>query len=322
LNGGAGSGMDADLLDGLDSTRFLGVAGGSMTGDVVFSGAGVVFSNINNGKVMRMSAFGPNMGNLQIVNGSGETSVVNVTSGNFGLGTGTPTERLHVFGNAIVTGSVTAAAFVGDGSGLVNLPESGMSTNDADIRYVNVAGDSMTGALEVTNIVSGLDAGGNGRDLVIKASDTVTQYRNSGNLILRAGGGSAPQYGYSNGMVIIDNDAVARGGLEVIGAAKAPAFESPSVHGVQLGGAPSTPGADGGDLVVSGGEGQDVAGPAIPGSGGDLYLRGGGGGMRLAGGPGTNAPSGQVFIESPLHVLYLPPHGDISMGTFTNGAQP
>ena len=41
---------------------------------------------------------------------------------NVGIGTRTPSERLHVVGNIFATGSLTATSFIGDGSGLINLP--------------------------------------------------------------------------------------------------------------------------------------------------------------------------------------------------------
>ena len=42
-----------------------------------------------------------------------------------------------------------AARYVGDGSGLTNLPVTGLTTNDADSRYVNTAGDAIAGPIEL-----------------------------------------------------------------------------------------------------------------------------------------------------------------------------
>ena len=55
------------------------------------------------------------------------------SSGNVGIGTTALTERLHVNGNVIVTGSVTAASFSGDGSGLTGITAAqvgAVGTND------------------------------------------------------------------------------------------------------------------------------------------------------------------------------------------------
>jgi len=52
------------------------------------------------------------------------------TEGNVGIATTNPTSKLHIIGNARVTGIVTATSFVGDGSGLTNLPTSGPSIDD------------------------------------------------------------------------------------------------------------------------------------------------------------------------------------------------
>jgi hypothetical protein len=58
--------------------------------------------------------------------GSGEsywskTSSGIITTSNVGINTTKPTSKLHIIGNALITGIVTATKFVGDGSGLTNL---------------------------------------------------------------------------------------------------------------------------------------------------------------------------------------------------------
>ena len=53
-------------------------------------------------------------------------------------------QNVQLFGDLHVDGTLH-----GDGSGLTNLPVTGLSTNEADVLYVNTTGDSMTGALSV-----------------------------------------------------------------------------------------------------------------------------------------------------------------------------
>ena len=57
----------------------------------------------------------------------------NVNSGNVGIGTATPDEKLHVIGNEIVTGNVTAATFTGDGSGLTNVDDGDWVVSGSDV---------------------------------------------------------------------------------------------------------------------------------------------------------------------------------------------
>ena len=45
-----------------------------------------------------------------------------------GIGTTNPTVKLHVIGDARISGAVTATSFTGDGSGLTNLPSTGAAT--------------------------------------------------------------------------------------------------------------------------------------------------------------------------------------------------
>ena len=55
---------------------------------------------------------------------------------NIGIGTINPTSKLTVGGNVSVSGVVTATAFVGDGSGLTNLPGGGAATASIDLLEV------------------------------------------------------------------------------------------------------------------------------------------------------------------------------------------
>ena len=79
-------------------------------------------------------------------------------------GTNTQTFSIGNTGNASFAGSVTAGSFVKSGGtssqflmadGSVSTGGSGISQSDADIRYVNVTGDTMTGNLTVNGTVIG-----------------------------------------------------------------------------------------------------------------------------------------------------------------------
>ena len=79
------------------------------------------------------------------------------------------TGHFNMQGNAISNG-----VFVGDGSGLVNLPEVGLSTNTADGRYINAEGDTMTGAF--TNLNSAYLGGGSGTSLYLFCGENDEYY--------------------------------------------------------------------------------------------------------------------------------------------------
>ena len=54
-------------------------------------------------------------------------------------------QNICMYGDLHVSGTIN-----GDGSGLINLPVTGLTTNEADARYINTSSDTMTGPLVVS----------------------------------------------------------------------------------------------------------------------------------------------------------------------------
>ena len=80
----------------------------------------------------------------------GTTLTVDATNNRVGIGTATPTEAISVTGNATVSGSVTAASFVGDGSAITGIAvqskELGAIGTYAFCEYVGAAGALAAGS--------------------------------------------------------------------------------------------------------------------------------------------------------------------------------
>ena len=78
-------------------------------------------------------------------NGGSPTEKLRIrATGNVGIATTNPTSKLHVVGNALVTGVLTATSFSGDGSGLTNVgvDTATVSANSVDTGTLNVTGIS------------------------------------------------------------------------------------------------------------------------------------------------------------------------------------
>ena len=79
----------------------------------------------------------------------GTTLTVDATNNRVGIGTDSPTEAISVTGNATVSGSVTAASFVGDGSGITGIAvqskELGALGTYAFCEYVGALGSLAAG---------------------------------------------------------------------------------------------------------------------------------------------------------------------------------
>ncbi|HOC93458.1 MAG TPA: hypothetical protein PKH33_13970 [bacterium] len=110
-----------------------------------------------------------------------------------------------------VTGNATAGFFIGDGSQLTNVP---LSAHNHDADYVNLSGDTMTGALTVNNDIF---ATGTVMAATLQSGDTIT-----GGSIEVTGTATAAQF-FTSGALTADT-ILATSGLEVTGNATAGFF--------------------------------------------------------------------------------------------------
>ncbi len=121
----------------------------------------------------------------QIFNDQEDAYTMSVTStGNMGIGTTSPTEKLEVVGN------VAATKFIGDGSELINLP--GSTELDFLNGNVGIGTDNPTALLHLSGSESSL----HGAAAAVKISNSAT---NGGNWFLRSGatGTITPEGGFS-----------------------------------------------------------------------------------------------------------------------------
>jgi hypothetical protein len=103
------------------------------------------------------------------------------TSGNLGIGQSTPTEKLHVEGNGLFTGSVTATRFnptsssaTGNGMYLPSTNALGFSTNSINRIIIDNVGNLMYGGRNVIEASQGLATDGTAPTLQISKNDTAT----------------------------------------------------------------------------------------------------------------------------------------------------
>jgi len=86
------------------------------------------------------------------------------TEGNVGISTANPTSKLQVIGDVRIVGTVTATAFVGDGSGLTNISGSGNTANVSASTLVvsgfSTLGSISGGNLTLAGVTTGLNVSG------------------------------------------------------------------------------------------------------------------------------------------------------------------
>jgi hypothetical protein len=106
---------DADTLDGLDSTQFLGAAGGELQGDLVVRGdsgfnapgeEGVLYLGDSFNYIKAEYDFGLRLGAF----GAPEALSVEAGSGNVGIGVADPAHKLDVAGNLHTSGVLTVGS--------------------------------------------------------------------------------------------------------------------------------------------------------------------------------------------------------------------
>jgi len=116
-------------------------------------------------------------------------------------------QNICMYGDLHVSGTIN-----GDGSGLINLPVTGLTTNEADVRYFNAAGDMLTGTLNLggQNVTNAYHVYGTSSDLPnpmwIVAGARTSGVGPGGDLNLSGGPGPS---GYGNvnilnGMVAVE----------------------------------------------------------------------------------------------------------------------
>jgi hypothetical protein len=83
----------------------------------------------NNGTIRGLITYSPTSGVFSVGQSTYDVDRLNFLNSNIGIGTINPTEKLEV------TGNIKATKFIGDGSGLTNLPASQWTATGSDIYY-------------------------------------------------------------------------------------------------------------------------------------------------------------------------------------------
>jgi hypothetical protein len=144
--------------------------------------------------------------------------VLQKNGGNVGIGTETPGEKLEVAGNVKASGSVTATSFVGEGSGLTNVPTAGSAN---DLNCTGCVGNTQLGV----NYAASASKGGDATNALLLNGYASSAFQLAGS------------YATLGGNTFTDTQTVSSGNLSVSsGDISLPQTASASVGVINLGG--------------------------------------------------------------------------------------
>lgn len=147
---------------------------------------------------------------LFAINDSSFVTVLTVNSaGNLGIGTTTPTSKLHVVGNAYITGIVTATTFVGNVTGTATTATKINTTTSTASGYIPFVANSTTTTGESLLVDSGIQYDA--------SSDTLTVSTSQHSAVKAADGTSAITITSGTGAVTLSNNLTVSGNLYVNG---------------------------------------------------------------------------------------------------------
>jgi hypothetical protein len=159
-----------NVIGGIASVTSLTVSGNSILSGFATFSSGLEVTDL---LVLKPGQQGLNL--FEILNDAQDVVVAVTTSGNLGIGTTTPNQKLWVDGNGYFTGILTAKEFYGDGSKLSNI----------------ISGVAITSSSASTPQFIGFLTATSGTTASILSSSTLTYIPSSGNLGV---GASAPAF--------------------------------------------------------------------------------------------------------------------------------